>query len=863
MTPAQYARLTVRESRGARRRLALFTACLAVGVAAIVTVASLSASIDQGIRAEARRLLAADVTVSARRPLPATLDELLERAELATPGVIRRTSVRELVTVAAAPPQDGRPGPSRLVELKVIDGDFPFYGELKMEPAASLDALLAPGAVVVAPELLASLKIGVGDELLFGGAGYRIAGTVLDEPDRLNFSFSMGPRVFVSSEGLARASLLGRGSRVRYEALLKLPDGAGAADAHALEAFLKSQMPDAERYRITTYMDAQPSLRRSLARVARYLGLVGLLSLLIGGVGVAQTVRAWIAERTDAIAIMRCLGMRPREVVTLYAGQTVLLGLVGSALGAAIGIGIQVLVPTVILPEVVPPEFVRPWQPLAIVRGVALGVGVALIFSLPPLLDIRRVPPARVFRVDSEPLRLRRGTRFAATAVLLLGVWGAATWQGGSAAIGAIFTGGLVVVAALLAGGALGLSTLVARLPRDRGRLWLRHGLARLARPGAATVSSIVALGLGVMIVLAMHLVERHLTTQLAAELPEHSPSCFLVDIQPDQWEEVHRTLVENDARAIEVVPLVMARIRALDGVAADALLERGAPSEVGRDGGGEDDPGPSRWALRREQRLTYYETLPDGNEIVAGALWSDPALDEISIEEDFAESLGIGLGSTITLDVQGVAIELTVTSIRAVNWRTFGVNFFLVVEPGVLEDAPQMRIATALLPPGGDQRVQDALALAFPNITLIRIRDVLDKLLAMLNKASLGVQLLGGFTVIAGVIILAGSIGAGAVRRGREVALLKTLGMTRRGISAVFAVEYALVGLVAALVGGAAGAVLAWAVLTELMEIPWEHRPLAYAGTAAGTILLVVIAGLSASARALAVRPVAVLRAD
>jgi putative ABC transport system permease protein len=850
MRPAHYAWLTAREVRGSRRRLALFMACLAVGVGAIVAVGTLAASVRQGMRQEAKKLLGADVTVTSRRPLPENLDQLLEEVSLSTPGEIQRTTVRELVTVAAVPGRNGEIGASRLVELKVVDGEYPLYGTLDLDPAQPLGELLAPETAVVAPELLGQLGLKIGDPLMIGGRTYRIAGTVRGEPDRLAFTLSVGPRVFLTAEGLERASAIGRGFRLRNAALFRLPGDAPEADAAALRSFLSSRMPTGASYRVRSYINARPRMRRNLDRVSSYLGLVGLLSLLIGGVGVAQTVRAWIAERIDAIAVMRCLGMRPREIVTLYATQTALLGLAGSALGAALGVGLAFAVPTVILPDLVPPEFVHPWQAKAIAQGLILGVGVSLVFSLPPLLDIRRIPPARVFRSESEPLKIGWPLRVTAATLVVLGVWAAASWQGGSLVIGSVFAGGLVAVVGVLTLGARTLSALAARLPRDHGRLWLRHGLSRLAQPGAATVNSIVALGLGVMIVLAMHLVERHLTGQLSAEIPD-APSSFLINIEREQLDDVRRVLDEHGARSVRVVPLVMARIRALDGVESDELLDR--PRERR----------PSRWALRRQQRLTYYETLPPGNEVVEGALWSDPAVDEVSVEQEFANNLGVSIGSTITVDVQGTTVDLTVTSIRTVNWRTLSTNFFLVVEPGVLDELPQRRIATARLPAGGDQQVQDALAAAYPNITLIQVRDIIDRVLAMLTKVTVGVQLLGAFTVVAGVLILAGAISASYVRRGREVALLKTLGMTRRDVSTVFAVEYALVGIAAALIGGLAGTVLAWAVLTQVMEIPWEHRPLTYAGTVVLTVLLVVIAGLAASGRALAVRPIVVLRAQ
>lgn len=266
---------------------------------------------------------------------------------------------------------------------------------------------------------------------------------------------------------------------------------------------------------------------------------------------------------------------------------------------------------------------------------------------------------------------------------------------------------------------------------------------------------------------------------------------------------------------------------------------------------------------MTREQRLTYMNRLPEDNEIVAGALWADPERAEVSVEKDFADDLGVGLGDRLTFDVQGVPLDLWVTSLRTVDWGTFGINFFLVVEPGVLEDAPQQRLAVARLPPGREQAVQDRLAAGFPNVTLLRLREILEKIVAVLDRIGLAVGFLGGFTVLAGVAILAGAVSAAASRRGGEVALLKTLGFTRAGVAAAFAVEQAVIGLVAGSIGAVGGTLLAWAVLTRGMEMGWQFDPLPVALALVGTVLLTAVAGVAASARALARRPIEVLREE
>ena len=846
MSPSLYFRSLLRESRGSRGRLVFFIACLAVGVAAVVAVAGLSDSLDQGVRREARPLLGADLAVRGNRPLPPELDRAV-----ASLNEAQRTDVRETVTVASVPAQGGRPGPSQLVELKVVDGTFPFYGKLELQPRRPLHELLTPRTAVVASELLARLRLRVGDTLRIGGEPFRIAGVVLSEPDRVSVSLTLGPRVFLSGEGFERTPLDDRGSRIEYRALLKLPEATSEDELRQAAEALESALPDAEPYRVETWRQAQPALRRNIERVERFLGLVALLSLFVGGIGVAQSVRSWLAGRLDAIAVLKCLGLRPREIFPLYLGQTALLGLAGSLVGLVAGAAVQLALPS-LFPDLIPRELIQPWQPGALLRGLVLGVGVALLFSLPPLSAVLRVPPARVLRRDAEPLPRHRWVAASTLLALALGIWIMASLQADSWDLGARFTGGVALVTAALAGAAVLVSRGARRLPRESAHPWLRHGLAALARPGAATGGAIVALGLGVLVVLAMSLVERRLSGQLAAEFPEDAPSAFLVDIQPAQWPGVEKLLRRGQAEDVRSVPVVMARLTAIDGVTSEELLQQQSGQRGGR-----------RWALTREQRLTYMEELPADNEVVEGSLWSDPDRAEVSVEGEYARDIGVGIGSTLRFDIQGVPVDLVVTSLRTVNWQTFGINFFLVVEPGVLDQAPQQRLAAARLPRGAEQRFQDALAAEYPNITVLRIREILEKILTVLGRISLGIRFLGGFTVVAGIAILAGAISAGSVRRGREVALLKTLGMTRRGVAATFAVEYALIGLVAGVIGAAGGTVLAWGVLTRGFEIPWKLDPASIAVAVVASVLLTILAGLAASLRALERRPIEVLRSE
>lgn len=875
--------LLLRELRGSRGRLAFFAACLSVGVAAVVAVAGIGAGLESGLRREARRLLAADLDVEARAPLPQALDRELARYAAELPGGgLARADLKELVTVVAALPRpapdpggEPRPGPSRLVELKVVDGPYPFYGELVLEPPRPLAELLEEGAVA-APELLERLGLRVGDRIRVGGVDVPVSGVVLAEPDRLGgaFGFAAGPRLFLGPEAFDRTGLEQTGSRIEYRALLRLPEGSGPDAAERLAERLRESLPREQRLDVDTWTEAQPSLRRGIERSERFLGLVALVSLLVGGIGVGQTVRAWLAGRMDAIAVLECLGARPREILLLYGGQTALLGLAGSLAGAAAGMAVVVAIPHV-AGHLLPGIELDPWQPAALARGIGLGLAVALLFGIPALTGALRVPPARVLRHSVEPLPPPRRVTYAVAATLVAGVWVTAAVQSGSPLLGTWFTLGALGSTLVLAGAAWGVSRGAARFRERRaidpsgvsggGRFWARHGVAALGRPGSGTLAAVVALGLGVLVVVGLWLVERRLTDELEGNLPDEAPSAFLIDVQPDQWPSLRRLLEEEGAGRIDSVPVIMARLAAVDGVAVSELVREPRRNGEGAgeaDGGdGDEGGGGDRWALTREQRLTSVEELPEDNRVIAGSLWSDPDRAEVSVEEEFARDLGVGLGSRLTFDVQGVPVELAVTSLRTVDWGTFGINFFLVVEPGVLDDAPQHRIAAVTLPEGSEDRIQDLVTARFPNVTMLQIREILDKIVAIIRAIAGGVRFVGTFTVLAGMAILAGAVSADASRRRREVALLKTLGTTRAGVAGIYSVEYALLGLVAGTIGSAGAVVLSWAVLTRGMEIGWAFDPLPLAAGVVGGAALAVVAGLAASLRALQSRPIDVLR--
>ncbi len=829
----------LRESRGARGRLFFFAASLTLGVAAISGIAGLIGAIDQGIRSRARELLGADVAVESRRALPGELD-----ARIAELGGALRTDARELSTMA----RSSASGRSRLVELVGVGAGYPLYGTVALDPPGTLDSLGAESAAV-APELLHDLGIALGDRISIGEAEFTVAATVLSEPGRLGVAFQVAPRVLTTLTGLERTGLLGFGSRIRYRALVRMPAAteAGATDTWAKS--LEDGLPGAAYLKVETADESQPRLRRSLEGVERYLALAALLSLVLGGVGVAQIVRSWVAARTQSVAVLRALGFRPREVLILFAAHVAVLAFIASLVGAIAGTCLPFLLPLA-APDLLPVDFALTWEPLAIARGALLGVAIALAFAVPPLTAVWRVSPARVLRSDAEPLPAPRGVTIGAFAFIAIGVLASAWAQAGDFVLALYFTGGIAVAALLLSVGARGLTALAARTPRERLSAWLVHGVSALARPGAGTRGAVVALGLAVLAVTAVALVERRLVERLRSDLPADAPSVFLLDVQPDQWDGVAALLATHDARNVRQVPVVTARLSAVDGEDVSELATKQVGDELGR----------PRWVLTREQRITWGELSPD-NRIVEGELWNDPERAEVSLEQEFARDLHAHVGSVLRFDVQGVLIEFLVSSIRTVQWDSYSINFFLVAEPGSLDDAPHALLGAARLDAADEQAFQDELAKQFGNVTPIRVRAILEKVLDVLSKLSLGVRLLGGFTFAVGLAILAGVAATAALNRAREVALLKALGVRRATIAGLFATEFGLLGFVAGLIGGTVAAAIAWQFLERITDLGGVFVWWAPIAAAVGTALLAAACGLLASAKALAARPIETLR--
>jgi putative ABC transport system permease protein len=827
--------LAWRETRGAGRHFAYLVACITLGVGALVAVGSFAASLERTVGRSARALMGGDVEIRSTQPLSSESMDVV--AALTRPGT-DTLPVTELVAMSAAG------GKSQIVELKAVGRGYPLYGDLVSAPSAPLESLIGNGRSLVHESLLIRLGLHVGDRLTIGEGTFTVSGVIRQEPDRAVGVFSLGPRVLIDARDLDGTRLIRQGSRVRHRHLFRLPPG---SSAEAFKDALAARLTD-PGVRVTTYTQAQPGVRRFWNQLTVYLGLTGLVALMVGGIGVATSVRAFVRGKLETIAVLKCLGASWRQMLAAYLLQTVLLGLGGSLLGATLGSALQWALAPALAP-LMPVPLDAGLSPRAILSGLAMGTGLTLLFALWPLLDIRRVPPALILRHDVEP-RLPGRRPWLAALPIVAGLSALAVWQAGSFKVGAIFIGGLAAALVLLAAGARLVIESARRLPRLRSLAW-RQAVANLHRPGSHAGTVLVSLGLAVMLIVAVALLEQSLRAELADRGPGRAPAFFFIDIQPDQAQAFSRLVADKTGREPTLTPVVRSRLASINGapVSQDPRHRR---EEV--------------WYLSREYVLTWAAQAPPENPVVAGRWWtSEEAAREplISVEEEIAKNLGVTIGGSLSFDIQGVTVTARVANLRRVEWQTFNTNFFVIFSQGALDGAPTTWLATARVPPADELAVQSAVTAAFPNVTAIPIREVLERIAGVLDQIALAIRLLAGVSIATGLIVTAGALGVSRHQRLYQSVILKALGATRGLVARVFAVEYALLGTAAGLGGTALAAALAWGVLHWALDVRWGGSPGTIAWGIAASAALALGVGFLGTFRLLGKRPLAVLRSE
>jgi putative ABC transport system permease protein len=828
-----------RETRAAWGKLALFVLSIAAGVGGLVAVKAFSQGLDGAIRAEARSLMAADLSLRSHRPFAGEELEALRRLQTQGARVVFNTA---FAAMAAAPGN----GQVHLVDVRAVGEAYPFYGQVLTASGRPFRDLLRDDTVLVHPTLLARFGIAVGDRLRIGRRAFTIAGEIEREPDRTVQLLALGPQLLMTDEGARATGLFSATSHVHYQAQVRLPEG---QDPMAVAQALKVSLPKRDAS-IRAYDESQPRVRRFLGRLTDYLNLVGLTALMLGGIGVAGAIRAFLAQKLDSLAILKCVGATSAQLLAVYLCQALLLGLAGSLIGAAFGLGVQgVLVK--LLADFLPISFGFSFAWGAVLQGVLLGLVTTVWFALPPLLLVRKVPPARVFRRHVEtvnPHRLRHGVFTALSGLVLVG--GLVLWQVGPGRIAAIAVGGLAATFLALQAASWGLLALLRRMPKPPSFV-LKQGLSSLYRPGNQTAAVVVSLGLGVLLVLAVFLIQRDLLRQVSATPVENLPNLFFIDIQPPQRKAFTALLGEHGVENPELIPIVRGRLRALDGKPI-------RPDRI-------KDP-ELRRILGFEYAFTYREELSRGESILTGAFSRRPDIagPQVSVAEWWADASGMKPGQTVTVDIQGILVRATITSVRRIDWSNRRANFSFVFLPGVLEKAPQIFVAAARVE-GRENRteLQRRLVAALPNVSIIDVEAIFRAVQEIIDRIGLVIQFMAGFSIAVGLVILLGTIATTKYERIREAVLFKTLGATRQAVARVLATEYFLLGGLAGLVGALAAGGLSWGLVRYVFEGAWELRPLPYLAAWGATALLITAAGLGGSLDVLMKKPLQVLREE
>jgi putative ABC transport system permease protein len=839
--PLRYA---FRELRGGLRGFYVFIACIALGVMAIAGVGSVAASLAEGMAREGRTLLGGDVAFS-----------LIQRE--AKPDEVGFLRSRGEVSVAATMRGMARAGDGglALVELKAIDGAYPMLGELTLDPKMPMAELLAErdGAFGAAADsiLLARLNLKLGDRVSIGSATFQIRSVVGAEPDKLaGGGLGFGPRFLIGEAGLRASQLLQPGSLVRWTYRVKLPDNAAddrAATALADDA--RNVLPQAG-WEIRRRDNASPQLERTISRFTQFLTLVGLAALLVGGVGVANAVKSHIDRRHDVIAAFKALGATGRDVFTIYLTQVVVLAMIGSAIGLAIGAALPFIIVGA-FGKLLPLPLVPALHLDALLLSFIYGLLTALAFGLWPLGRVHDVPVAALFREAAASEWHRPRWRYLALmAVVIASLIAVVIGLAYDKRIAAVFVVSSILVFALLRGIAAGLMALARRSPRTRITM-LRLAIANIHRPGALTPSVVLSLGLGIAVLVTITQIDGNLRRQFLASLPDRAPSFYFIDIpstEADRFGAFLKTTVPQST--IEDVPMLRGRIVAARGVKAEDLH----PST------------DAEWVLQSDRGLTHTGEIPKGSKIVEGDWWgadyAGPPL--VSIEKKIADGLKLKIGDEIVVNVLGRDIPATIGNMRNIDWQSFGINFVLVFSPNAFKGAPHTHVATLTEThpdATGDARIIKSVAAAFPMVTSVRVREALEAVGTVVTNLVLAIRGASAVALISAVLVLGGALAAGHRHRVYDAVILKTLGATRARLLGAYALEYLMIGLATAVFGVVAGSIAAWLIVTRLMTLSFVWQAGSAAGVVAMALIVTVGLGLAGTLLALNQKPATVLR--
>lgn len=841
-----------REARSSAFKFLFVVLAVAVGIGSLTGVRGFSRAFHQMLSDEARTLMAADLSVRVfDLPTPdqqSVLDDLSREN-------VERTWITETLTMASAAGSDSHP---MLVSIKAVDPKlYPFYGEIRLDPPAPLRTALTPDTIAVSDDILLRLNLKPGDSLTLGGKPFRIVGRVAYEPDRMVGSLNVGPRVMMTREGLDRTGLMLPGSRAAEHFLFRLDPG--APSLQQIRNRLRQAFPEAL---VADYTESHPIITQSLGRATMFLSLVSLITLIVGALGVATAIHAHIQQRLDSIAIMKCLGARSSHLIRIYVIQTVALGLTGGLIGVALGFVLQTAFPQFLKRyfELLPSAKL---DLLTAAQGIGIAVLATLLFTLPPLLGIRRIRPNLILRremSESKPNWRKRlideRASIAAGIFIIVGFAGIAMsftagtradmWKTGEYFAGAIGGGlaSLSVIAWLMLRGLRALGR--RNLPTS-----VRHGIANLYRPGNHAQTVLVALGIGVMFTLTVYLVQRGVIAQMHRTAPPGMPNVFLLDIAPKDRDAVVNLVKQQPGveGAPDLIGTVAARLLAVDDRQIANMPLKG-------------------WVrrFRAPRSVTSAGAMMDYAQVVRGHWFSKsqkPATAEVCVADDTAKQLDLDVGSTTRWSIAGKEFAARVICIQSIDSVHLISRVEFIFNDGALDGFPLIYYASLRDQPSAVPAFQEALYRRYPTVTVINLADVLQTFQGVVDQIATVIRFISMFAIIAGAIILSSSVAGTRFRRMREVVILKTLGATRARVSRIFSVEFLILGAVAGLMGALLANGFANLLLKRMLDARVSFPILPAVVAVVATALIANLAGWLASFRILGQKPLEILREE
>lgn len=830
-------KFAARELRSGVAGFRIFLACLALGVAAIAAAGSTAEAFRQGLAAEAREILGGDlrIAVDQRR---------FTRPERAAFEKIGPTAF----TIALRAMAEAPDGERRMVELRGVSGRYPLAGEVKLEGAASLEAVFEDNGAAVEQALLDRLGVKVGQTIRVGETPFTVRAVLVSEPDRLGRGFGLGPRVLTSIEAVEQGGFLdptlpppGEVARIAIDG----EDGPKAAMANLRRTFPSSG------FEIRDRSEAAAGLKRLIGQLEYFLGFIGLASLVAGGLGVAGAVSAYLEARKPSIAVLKALGAEGALIRNIYLVQIAMLAALGVAAGLLVG-AVAPLVLGQIAGKDLPVPALFAIYPMPLLRAGLFGLLAAAAFSLAPLARARATPPASLFRRDLSA-RLKFGPEIVGALLAAAGLAVLAVATAPTPMAAAIMMAGVAAAFVLLWGLGRGAAMLAGRV-RSATRGAVRIGLANLAGPRSAARTAAPAIGLGVALLAAVVLIQSSLLAQVGEVAPKTAPAVVFTDIPGEEAAAFDAQVSEAFGEPLTAdnylrAPFATGRIIRIKGEPVDETKIK--PSE--------------RWAYDNDIALSAIGPRPREHGVVEGAWWpanyAGPPL--VAMEADAARGGGIAVGDDITLSVLGVEIDARVAALRDVDWGAFGPAFALIIDPNALAGAPLRHVAIAKADREQEARVTRALGARFAGVNVISVREQLEAATGLFDRLALAVRAAAAVAALAGLLVLAGAIAAGARSRAKEAATLKVLGAARPQILMAYAVEYGAVGLIAGVAGVALGYAAAWPVVVQVFEARWSVDWAGVAALVGGAAGLAAFGGLLAAVQALSRRPAPVLRAE